>query len=137
MTMMDETREYRRRVMRAVKSKDTKPEIILRKMLHALGYRYRLHRRDLPGSPDLVFPGRRKIIFVHGCFWHGHPCRGEPRLPKSNREYWVPKIRRNAERDAEHERALIELGWHVLTVWECELKDLAGAQDRMVTFLES
>ena len=132
---MSETREYRRRVMRSVKSKDTKPEIALRKMIHGMGYRYRLHRRDLPGVPDLTFASRRKVVFMHGCFWHGHPCAGEPRMPKSNREYWVPKIRRNAERDAEHERDLRELGWDVLVVWECDLKDVSSVRNRVIAFL--
>ncbi len=122
--------------MQAVRSKDTKPEIALRKMLHRLGYRYRLHRQDLPGVPDLTFPSRKKVIFVHGCFWHGHPCRGEPRIPKTNRDYWVPKIQRNAARDTEHEQALADLGWGVLTVWECELKAPDEVRERAVSFLD-
>ena len=134
---MSETPEHRRRTMQAVRSKDTKPEMIVRRLVHAQGYRYRLHRRDLPGVPDLTFPSRRKVVFVHGCFWHGHPCRGEPRLPKSNRDYWVPKIRRNAERDAEHAKSLKALGWESLTVWECELRDQAQVLDKLVSFLES
>ena len=134
---MSETPEHRRRTMQAVRSKDTKPEMIVRRLVHAQGYRYRLHRRDLPGVPDLTFPRRRKVVFVHGCFWHGHPCRGEPRLPKSNRDYWVPKIRRNAERDAEHIKSLKALGWESLTVWECELRDQAQVLDKLVSFLES
>ena len=127
----------RRRTMQAVRSKDTKPEMVVRRLVHSLGYRYRLHRRDLPGVPDLVFPSRRKIIFVHGCFWHGHPCRGEPRLPKTNREYWVPKIARNAERDRNHLSDLDRLGWDVLTIWECELKDKGGLESRLRRFLDS
>lgn len=134
---MPETPEYRRRVMQAVRSKNTRPELVVRSLLHAHGYRYRLHRRDLPGIPDLTFPSRRKVIFVHGCFWHGHPCRGEPRLPKTNRDYWVPKIRRNAERDAEHARDLAALGWESLTVWECELRDRDQLLEKLVAFLEA
>lgn len=135
--MASETREHRRRTMQAVRSKDTKPEMMVRRIVHAQGYRYRLHRRDLPGTPDLTFPSRRKVIFVHGCFWHGHPCRGEPRLPKTNRDYWVPKIRRNAERDAEHDRDLAELGWESLTVWECELRDRDRLLEKLVAFLDA
>lgn len=134
---MPETPEYRRRVMQAVRSKNTRPELVVRRIVHAQGYRYRLHRRDLPGKPDLTFPSRRKVIFVHGCFWHGHPCRGEPRLPKTNRNYWVPKIRRNAERDAEHARDLADLGWESLTVWECELRDRDLLLEKLVAFLEA
>ena len=86
--------------MRAVKSHDTKPELLVRRAIHCMGYRYRLHRKDLPGKPDVVFPSRKKIIFVHGCFWHGHDCARGARMPKSNRSYWVSKISRNRERDA-------------------------------------
>ena len=132
-----ESPELRKRTMQAVRSKDTKPEMVVRRLVHSLGYRFRLHRKDLPGVPDLVFPSRRKIIFVHGCFWHGHPCRGEPRLPKTNRDYWVPKIAGNAERDRVHRRKLERLGWEVLTVWECELKERAPLQNRLMTFLDS
>ena len=135
--MASETREHRRRTMQAVRSKNTKPEMMVRRIVHAQGYRYRLHRRDLPGTPDLTFPSRRKVIFVHGCFWHGHPCRGEPRLPKTNRDYWVPKIRRNAERDAEHARDLADLGWESLTVWECELRDRDQLLEKLVAFLDA
>ena len=131
-----ETTPIRRRTMQAVRSKNTKPEMVVRRLVHSLGYRYRLHRRDLPGVPDLVFPSRRKIIFVHGCFWHGHTCRGEPRLPKTNRDYWVLKISRNAERDREHLYELARLRWEVLTVWECELRDTARLVTRLREFLD-
>ena len=112
----------RSRIMRAVRGTDTAPERKVRRLLYGRGYRYRLHRRDLPGKPDLVFLGRRKVIFVHGCFWHGHDCRRGDREPKSNVAYWRAKIARNRERDGEHLRALEGDGWSVLVVWECELK---------------
>ena len=116
------TPDQRRRIMQAIRCKDTKPERIVRRLLHGLGYRYRLHRSDLPGKPDLVFPGRRKAIFVHGCFWHAHGCRrGQP--PKSRLDYWLPKLERNRERDAEKRASLESLSWSVLTVWQCEIGD--------------
>lgn len=127
--------DVRRRSMQAVRSKDTKPEMAVRRLAHSLGFRYRLHRRDLPGVPDLVFPSRRKIIFVHGCFWHGHSCKNGVRQPKTNKEYWVPKIARNAERDREHLSDLARLGWSVLTVWECETRDEGGLESRLRGFL--
>lgn len=128
--------EMRSRVMRAVKSVNTGPEMTVRRQLHALGYRYRLHRKDLPGKPDLVFPGRRKAIFVHGCFWHVHGCR-RSRLPKTRQDYWIPKLARNRERDTENRFALEELGWTVLTVWECELKEMETLTARLRLFLDS
>jgi len=111
----------RSRIMRAVKSKDTKPEVLVRQMLHARGFRYRLHRRDLPGSPDLVFPGRMKVVFVNGCFWHGHSCKRGSRVPKNNLEYWQGKIAKNVARDQAVKAELALLGWASHTVWECEL----------------
>jgi DNA mismatch endonuclease (patch repair protein) len=124
--------------MRAVRSKNTKPEMILRRLLHARGYRYRLHRKDLPGSPDLAFPGRRKAIFVHGCFWHGHDCKRGARQPKTNADYWTGKIARNRARDDQAQAALRAMGWECLTVWECAIA-AAGAPDlaaRLKQFLE-
>ena len=114
--------EKRSAVMRAVKARDTKPEMRLRRALHAEGYRYRLHAKDLPGSPDLAFPARRAVIFVHGCFWHGHDCPRGARVPKSNRAYWEAKIARNQARDAAALAALEDAAWRALIVWECELK---------------
>lgn len=108
--------------MRAVKSKDTKPEMIVRRMVHAMGYRYRLHGRELSGKPDLVFAGRRKVIFVHGCFWHGHNCSRGARQPKANGEYWKAKIARNAQRDMANAIVLQKNNWQVMTVWECETR---------------
>ena len=134
---MVETPEVRSRIMRAIKSKDTKPEMLTRRTVHGMGYRYRLHRKDLPGKPDLVFPSRRKAIFVHGCFWHGHDCPHGSRTPKSNREYWVAKIGRNRERDAQSEAALKQAGWRVLIVWECQMKDQEAFRERLRQFLDS
>ncbi|WP_336510352.1 DNA mismatch endonuclease Vsr [Agrobacterium tumefaciens] len=108
--------------MRAVKSKDTTPEMIVRRLVHGLGYRYRLHRRDLPGNPDLVFPGKRKVVQVNGCFWHGHDCARGARQPKANADYWCKKIARNVERDVRNEAALREEGWDTLIVWECQTR---------------
>ena len=116
--------EQRRRIMQSVKQKDTAPEMVVRRLLHAAGYRYRLHRKDLPGRPDIVFGGRRKVIFVHGCFWHAHGC-SKGQAPKSKVNYWGPKLAQNAERDARNVRSLEEAGWQVLTVWECETKEPA------------
>ncbi|MHA7872696.1 MAG: very short patch repair endonuclease [Hyphococcus sp.] len=121
------TPDKRSAVMRAVKSSDTKPERALRKALHALGYRYRLHVKGLPGKPDLVFPKYRTVIFVHGCFWHGHDCKRGARTPKSNASYWRDKIAGNKARDERNAAALRALGWRVVTVWECEIKDLDAA----------
>jgi DNA mismatch endonuclease (patch repair protein) len=110
----------RAKTMRAVRSKDTVPELIVRRLLHRAGYRFRLHRRDLAGSPDLVFPGRRKVVFVHGCFWHGHSCKRGARTPQSNQEYWMAKIAKNRARDNKVQCDLTALGWGLLVIWECE-----------------
>jgi len=120
--------EKRSEIMRAVKGKDTKPEITLRKALHRLGYRYRLNVRDLPGKPDLVFPKYKAVIFVHGCFWHGHACKRGRRTPKTNRAYWSEKIARNRARDKKNAAALKAAGWRVITVWECELPKIDPAR---------
>jgi DNA mismatch endonuclease (patch repair protein) len=133
---MIETPERRSRIMRAVKSRDTGAELIVRRLAHSRGYRYRLHRSDLPGKPDLAFSGRRKAVFVHGCFWHGHDCVRGARVPKSNRPYWTAKIARNVARDARNQRQLSALGWSVLTVWECELKDRESLAVRLCSFLD-
>ncbi|MFP4519095.1 MAG: very short patch repair endonuclease [Oceanicaulis sp.] len=129
------TPEERSRVMARVKARDTRPELKVRKLAHALGYRFRLHRKDLPGTPDLAFPGRRKVIFVHGCFWHGHDCARGSRKPKTRAAYWAAKIARNRERDARTCAALAELGWESLTLWECELKDIDALAARLKRFL--
>ena len=133
---MIEDVDFRRRGIRAVRSTNTKPEMKVRRMLHALGYRYRLHKPDLPGSPDLAFPAREKAIFVNGCFWHGHSCKNGDRMPKSNVAYWQPKIARNIRRDAENLRKLADSGWEAATVWECEINsDPGGLLQRLTRFL--
>ncbi|NHK28910.1 DNA mismatch endonuclease Vsr [Parvularcula flava] len=117
----------RRKTMRSVRSKDTGPEMRIRRILHKAGYRYRLHRSDLPGKPDLVFSTRRKVIFVHGCFWHGHHCKkGTP--PSSNKEFWEPKLARNRERDIENLQKLTKMRWNTLTLWECEIKSMQDTE---------
>ena len=123
--------------MRQIRSQDTAPELLLRKMLHRLGYRFRLHSKDLPGKPDLVFPSRRKVIFVHGCFWHQHSGCREGRVPQSRREYWEPKLNRNQKRDAASQASLEEQGWRFLVVWECELKDTASTLKAVKRFLRT
>lgn len=137
--MADKVTPERRSVnMRAIKSKDTKPELAVRRLAHSMGYRYRLHRKDLPGKPDLVFAGRRKVIFVHGCFWHQHELEQclDGRRPKSNNVYWDEKLRRNVERDFRNRQALEGAGWDVLIIWECETKDLSVLEDRLRGFLQ-
>jgi DNA mismatch endonuclease (patch repair protein) len=123
--------------MRAVKSQDTKPEMAVRRLIYRLGYRYRLHRADLPGKPDLVFPARRKIIFVHGCWWHGHDCKRGAREPKTNTAYWRAKIGRNVTRDRANLSALNALGWQVAVIWECRIGDLESVEQIVVTFLDT
>jgi DNA mismatch endonuclease (patch repair protein) len=109
--------------MRAIRSAGMKPELRVRTAAHKVGYRYRLHRKTLPGKPDLVFVSRKKVIFVHGCFWHQHQNCVDGRMPKSNLRYWKPKLARNVERDAEHAAALAAAGWQCLVIWECETVD--------------
>ena len=121
--------------MRAVKSKNTTLEIRVRKLAHALGYRFRLHRKNLAGTPDLVFASRRKVIFVHGCFWHGHDCARGARQPKENAEYWRSKIHRNRERDASAVAALAADGWRSLVLWECQTLDREELIGRLISFL--
>jgi DNA mismatch endonuclease (patch repair protein) len=124
--------------MRLIKSKNTGPELIVRKICCELGHRgYRLYRKNLPGKPDIAFIGRKTALFVNGCFWHGHNCRKGSRTPKQNVEYWSAKIARNQERDAEHQDALRMLGWKFLVIWECELKDKESLIKKIQAFLES
>lgn len=127
--------EKRSAVMARVKSRDTGPERAVRRMLWRLGGRYRLHGRDLPGKPDIVLPGRRLAVFVHGCFWHGHDCARGARVPKANRDYWLAKVGRNRARDAAVRAALQAAGWRVETVWECELKAPAALEARLKAML--
>jgi DNA mismatch endonuclease (patch repair protein) len=131
------SRERRSEIMSHIRSKGMVPELIVRRLIHGMGYRYRLHRVDLPGKPDLVFPGRSKVIFVHGCFWHqhGHPKCPISRQPKSRRFYWGPKLKRNKERDRAHIRKLRHLGWGVLVVWECQVSNLGTLRRRVARFL--
>ncbi len=126
----------RSRTMRAVKSKNTGPELLVRHLLHANGYRYRLHAKNLPGCPDLVFPGRKKIVFIHGCWWHGHDCTRGSRIPNTNTDYWIKKVVRNRARDLASRRQLQSDGWRVLALWECELRDEGSVLKRLVQFLK-
>jgi DNA mismatch endonuclease, patch repair protein len=124
----------RSEIMSRIRDKNTGPEIIVRRLLWSLGVRYRLHRKDIPGKPDIAFLSRRKLIFVHGCFWHGHSCEDGHR-PKSNTGYWNAKIERNVQRDGTHIARLTELGWGVLVVWQCETRDKASLRGRLSGFL--
>ena len=123
--------------MARIRKVDTKPELVVRKLLHALGFRFRLHRRDLPGNPDIVLPRRKKVILVHGCFWHRHNCVSGTKVPTSNPGYWIPKLQRNKARDAQNLARLHALGWVTLTLWECELSDRDVLAARLIRFLES
>ena len=133
------TPKRRSEIMSNIRATGMKPEMVVRRLTHAMGYRYRLHRKDLPGKPDLVFLSRRKAIFVHGCFWHQHAdtaCKIS-RRPQSNQDYWLPKLERNVARDAVHQVRLTELGWNVLVIWECEVKAGDGLAERIQSFLNS
>jgi DNA mismatch endonuclease (patch repair protein) len=125
----------RSRIMSRIRGKDTQPELLIRSLTHRLGFRFRLHRKDLPGKPDLVFAARKKIIFVHGCFWHGHKCPRGDRLPKSNVGYWAKKITRNALRFTMQKRNLKKQGWEILVIWECEIKSIEKLQKKIIHFL--
>jgi DNA mismatch endonuclease (patch repair protein) len=124
--------------MSRIRATHTRPELRVRKIVHGAGYRYRLHRRDLPGNPDLVFSGRRKVIFVHGCFWHRHPARRckLARLPKTRLDFWLAKLEGNRNRDARARRRLRLLGWKALVVWECQLSAADKLQKRIINFLD-
>jgi DNA mismatch endonuclease (patch repair protein) len=127
----------RREIMRRIRGRDTAPEMTVRRLVHALGYRYRLHMRDLPGKPDLVFASRRRVILVHGCFWHRHCCRKGRSLPATRRRFWQVKLSGNQKRDSIQRRALQRLGWSVLIVWECQTTKTAiiSLADRIRQFL--
>lgn len=127
--------ERRSALMSRIRSIDTRPEIAVRKLVHRLGYRFRLHRPDLPGRPDIVLPRHMKIILVHGCFWHGHDCRLASK-PKSNGEYWSAKIMANKNRDAKNLAALQAAGWQVLEIWECEIRRGEGIEEKVKHFLD-
>ena len=130
------SRKQRQYCMSRIRGKNTKPEIIVRRLVHAMGYRYRLHRRNLPGCPDIVFPSRRKVIFVHGCFWHRHRCRYGRPMPSTRKGFWRKKLADNRERDKRNRRALRRLGWEVFVVWECQTKRPEWLLPRLVDFLE-
>lgn len=130
------TKEERSEIMGRVHSKDTRPEMVVRRLVHSLGYRYRLHRKDLPGTPDMAFPGRRKVIFIHGCFWHRHEGCALARMPKSRVSFWESKLEGNKARDQRNAQLLRDAGWDVFTVWECQLRDTAALQATIVAFLE-
>lgn len=127
----------RSRLMAKVKPKNTQPEIVVRRVAHRMGFRFRLHKKDLPGSPDLVFPSLRKVIFVHGCFWHRHRNCRLATTPKSNNEFWEAKFEANTSRDRRNQRQLIKAGWDVLTIWQCESKDEARLVEILSRFLGS
>jgi DNA mismatch endonuclease (patch repair protein) len=131
------TKEKRSEVMRAVHSKNTKPEMIVRRIVSHSGFRYRLHQRDLPGCPDFVFKRAKKAIFVHGCFWHLHAKCSNVRIPKSGKKYWLPKLKKNHERDKVIRAQLKKMGWLLLTIWECELKKINNTEKRIKRFLEN
>lgn len=121
--------------MRAIRSKDMRPELAVRYLVHQIGYRYRLHTANLPGKPDLVFASRRKVIFVHGCFWHAHKDCKAAHVPKSNLGYWAPKLERNRTRDDKNIEDLVAIGWKPLVVWECEIRDQEELMKRLLDFL--
>lgn len=123
--------------MRRIRKRDTKPELLVRSLIHRMGYRFRLYRRDLPGTPDLVFPSRRKVIFVHGCFWHQHGCKLGAKSPRSNRTYWIPKLARNVERDHKARAELARKGWGVLVIWECRTRAPEGLPGLISEFLNT
>ncbi|MGB5217510.1 MAG: DNA mismatch endonuclease Vsr [Smithella sp.] len=129
------TKTERSERMSRIRSADTKPEMAVRRIVYGMGYRYRLHLGDLPGKPDLVFRGRKMVIFVHGCFWHQHGCR-QYRQPRSNRSFWQPKLARNKMRDAEVRRELRRIGWREMVIWECQIKKQPNLQSRIKRFLE-
>lgn len=129
------TPRQRSRNMAAIRGKDTQPEMIVRRMLHGLGFRYALHKKGLPGRPDLVFPSRRRVIFVHGCFWHVHDCRYGRVVAATRAEFWRAKRQATIERDRRNVHALEQGGWSVLVVWECEIRDLSGLENRLLDFL--
>ncbi|MCA4133932.1 very short patch repair endonuclease [Arthrobacter sp. M4] len=134
------TPEQRSRNMSRIRGKNTKPELLVRKLLHAKGYRYRLHGQAaggrLPGNPDLVFAGRRKVIFINGCFWHSHDCKAGQHAPAANAEFWSAKRTRTLERDVLQRKQLREAGWEVLTVWECELRNQSQLEEELTQFLD-
>ncbi len=129
------TTESRSKIMSHIRSKDMIPEMIVRRIVFNMGYRYRLHRKDLPGKPDLVFSNQHKIIFVHGCFWHQHKKCKDGHMPKSNKKYWIPKLKRNMQRDKNNIKELRKAGWDILIIWECELTNIEKLSMKLNDFL--
>jgi len=132
----EDVEPLRRRIMSAVRGRDTKPEMVVRRLLHSMNYRYRLHRKDLPGSPDIAFGKKRRAIFVHGCFWHRHPGCSKATSPKTRAEFWSEKFERNIERDRQAETRLAGMGWQSLVVWECEIREPETLKSRLRRFLD-
>lgn len=122
--------------MSLIRGKDSSPELKLRRLVHGMGFRYRLHVKNLPGKPDLVFPSRRAVIFMHGCFWHRHPGCKLARMPKSKLDFWRPKLEGNRERDLQNQEMLKKLGWRVLVVWECEMANIEDVSNKVREFLQ-
>jgi DNA mismatch endonuclease, patch repair protein len=131
------TPEQRQRCMASITGKNTKPELIVRKLLFSMGYRYRLHYSNLPGKPDLVFQGKRKVILIHGCFWHRHDCKKGNSMPNNNSEFWKKKLSDNASRDNRNICELNKLGWEVLVIWECQIKDLQSLAVNLHSYLQA
>ncbi|NMM29227.1 MAG: DNA mismatch endonuclease Vsr [Glaciimonas sp.] len=129
------SKEKRSEIMKRIGGKNTAPELIVRKLVYSLGYRYRLHSKDMPGKPDLVFFGRKKVIFVHGCFWHYHNCK-KGKLPKSRLDYWLPKLEENRNRDIRTQERILSLGWRFLIIWQCEIRDTAELRKRIIEYLD-
>lgn len=130
------TAEQRKRCMASISGKNTKPELVVRKLIYSLGYRYRLHYSNLPGKPDLIFPGKRKVIFIHGCFWHRHDCKKGKSLPSNNSEFWQKKLADNQARDNKNISDLKKLGWNALVLWECRIGDLKLLTDDLLSYLK-
>ena len=131
------SREKRSQIMSRVSGKNTKPELVVRSLLHKMGYRFRLHRKDLPGKPDIALPKYKKVIFVHGCFWHGHTDCPRSKRPTTNKKFWRKKLDKNRERDKASIDNLKELGWDVLVVWTCEVNNVFKLKSKLLSFLES
>lgn len=129
--------EKRSWVMSKVKGHDTKPEKTVRSLLHSMGYRFRLQRKDLPGTPDIVLPKYKTVIFVHGCYWHRHNCPNGQRTPKSRLDFWLPKLEKNRERDIKNQALLHEQGWNILIIWECQLRDIKTLQENIRAFFKN
>ena len=131
------SKQRRSEIMGRIRGKNTSPELAVRSLIHKLGYRYKLYSKDLPGRPDMVFVRQKKVIFVHGCFWHGHKGCPKGKLPKSNLDYWKPKLKRNKKRDSQNQQMLESERWKVLTVWQCEVKNKENLRNRVTEFLEA